>query len=314
MRRPHRILPPTVLALLVAGLTAGCGTGSGDSPAGGGATPDARPLVVTDMYPTTFAVQQVAGDAVRVVQLAPAGVEPHEYELTPKQVALIADADLVAYIPDMIPAVADAIAQDAKGAAVDVTRGIDKLAAVADEHADEPADAHADEAGDAHDGDPHVWLDAANMTTMGRNVAAALTELDIPADASDLATEMTALEADLGAQLATCEVDTMVVNHEAFGYLAAAHGLHQVGISGLSPEAQPSPAKLAEITRLVTQEKISTIYFESLASPTAADTIAAETGAKTALLDPLEGDTDGKGYVAIMRANAATLKAGQRCA
>lgn len=301
IRTPLALSAAAVLAL------AGC-AGSGDpDPASSDAT--GKPLVVTDMYPTTFAVQQVAGDAVEIVQLAPPGVEPHDYELTPKQVQQVADADLVAYLPGMIPAVAQAIEQEAAGRAVDVTEGITLL----EGHAEEGAE-HAQEEGEEHaDTDPHVWLNPNNVTVMGQNVATALAKLGITADAAGLQQEMTALDAEMSAALDSCAIPYLVTAHEAFGYLADAHGFEQVGISGLSPEAQPSPAKLAEITDLVREKGITTIYVEQLLPPDAAEAIASETGASTALLDPIEGNTDDKGYVSIMQANTQALKTGQSC-
>jgi zinc transport system substrate-binding protein len=272
------------------------------------------------MYPTTFAVQQVAGDAVEVIQLAPPGVEPHDYELTPKQVQQIADADLVAYLPGMIPAVEEAIEQEAADRAVDVTAGITRLEGHSheegEEHAHEEGEEHAHEEGEEHShegGDPHVWLDPSNVTIMGQNVADALAKVDVTADVSGLEQDMAALDAEFSTALANCTTKPMVVNHEAFGYLAAAYGFEQVGISGLSPDAEPSAARMAEITELVKEQGVTTIYFESLASPAAAEAIAAETGATTALLDPIEGNTDDQGYVSIMQANKDALQAGQSC-
>jgi zinc transport system substrate-binding protein len=148
---------------------------------------------------------------------------------------------------------------------------------------------------------------------MGQNVATALAELGIAADGAGLQQEMTALDAEMSAALGSCAITYLVTAHEAFGYLADAYGFEQVGISGLSPEAQPSPAKLAEITDLVRAKGITTIYVEQLLPPDSAEAIASETGASTALLDPIEGNTDDKGYVAIMQANTQALKTGQSC-
>ena len=294
------------LVLCAATLLAVAGCASDDQTGSDSTGTSSRPVVVTDMYPTTFAVQQVAGDAVEVVQLAPAGVEPHDYELTPRQVQQIADADLVAYLPGMIPAVQDAVAQQAGDKSVDVTAGIARLEPTGgDEH--EPSE------GDHPDGDPHVWLDPANMTIMGSNVATALSKLGVATDAAGLSGQMSTLDDEFRTALAHCSISTMVVSHEAFGYLAHAYGFTQVGITGLSPEAEPSAARMAEITRLVESEGITTVYFETLVSPAAAESIAAETGANAVLLDPIEGNTDDKGYPALMRANAETLKTGQSC-
>jgi len=305
MRSPRLALVLSTAAVLAA---AGCSS-SADS--AGPSASDDRPVVVTDMYPTTFAVQSVAGDSVNIVQLAPPSVEPHDYELTPKQVQQIADADLVAYLPGMIPAVADAVEQEAPDRSVDVATGVTLLAGP--EHAE---DEHTEEEGEEHahaEGDPHIWLSPANMATMGRNVATALTDAGIPADASALDGQMSALESEMKTSLASCAIDTLVVSHEAFGYLAEMLGFTQVGISGLSPEAEPSAATMAEIADLVKDKGITTIHHEALLSPAAAEAIASETGATSALLDPIEGNTDDAGYPAIMRANTQTLRTGQNC-
>lgn len=306
MRSPSLPLALAAACLLVA---SGCAGTDEASPASSGSPGVERPVIVTDMYPTTFAVEQVAGDAVEIIQLAPPGVEPHDYELTPKQVQQVADADLVAYLPGMIPAVEEAIEQEAAGRAVDVTAGITRL----EGHAEGEEEHAEDEEEHAEGGDPHVWLDPANVTAMGTNVATALAGLGLAADTAALTTAMNALDAEFTAALESCSIPTMVVSHEAFGYLAEAYGFEQVGISGLSPEAEPSAARMAEITRLVESEGITTVYFESLVSPGAAEAIAAETGAATALLDPIEGNTDQRGYVGIMQANKDALQAGQSC-
>jgi zinc transport system substrate-binding protein len=153
------------------------------------------------------------------------------------------------------------------------------------------------------------------MAAMGRTIAAALTARGLGSDwdTAGLDAAMTALDQEFRTGLADCAVKPLVVSHAAFGYLADAYGFQQHGIAGLSPEAEPSPKKLAEISALVRDQGVSTIYFESLASPAAARAIAAETGARTAMLDPVEGDTGGRGYEAIMRDNLAALEAGQGC-
>lgn len=299
-----RLRVPLALSGAALLAVAGCAGGGADTAAS--ESPGAkRPVVVTDMYPTTFAVQQVAGEAVEVVQLAPPGVEPHEYELTPKQVQQIADADLVAYLPGMIPAVQEAVEQEAAGKGVDVTEGIELIRGQADQGADTDADSVGS--------DPHVWLDPKNVAIMGANAAKALAPLGVATDAAALDKEMSSLGQDMRTALGNCRIKDLVTAHEAFAYLANAHGFEQVGISGLSPDAQPSPAKMAEITDLVKGKGITTIYFEELLPQDSAEAIAAETGAKTALLDPIEGNTGEKGYSAIMRTNTDTLKAGQSC-
>jgi zinc transport system substrate-binding protein len=233
-------------------------------------------------------------------------VEPHDLELSAAQVAQIAEADLILYVPGFQPAVDEAIAQQAPDRALDVTAGLSLLAG---------------EAGSGEATDPHVWLDPANMAVIGTQVADRLQALapelapTIESNTAAFADDMAAIDAEYTEGLATCTSRDLVVSHEAFAYLAAAYDLTQVGISGLSPEAEPSPARIREVADLVRADGISTIYYETLVDPKVAQTIADETGATVSVLDPLEGlvaDSTGD-YSSIMRQNLATLVTGQGC-
>ena len=276
--------------------------------------------VVAAFYPLEYAATRVGGDAVSVTALTPPGVEPHDLELSAAQVAEIAAADLVLYIKGFQPAVDEAVEQQAADRAIDVSAGLTLLAGEEHSHEGETEEehaAHADEGGT----DPHVWLDPTNMAAIGSAIAERLSTLapdrasDIEAAAGTFEQDMAALDGEYGAALATCASRELVVSHEAFGYLADAYDLSQVGISGLSPEAEPSPARMREVADLVSTNGITTIYYETLVDPKVAQTIADETGATTAVLDPLEGlapDSTGD-YASIMRDNLATLVAGQSC-
>jgi zinc transport system substrate-binding protein len=306
-------------ALPAAGLLlAACGssTGSASTPAASG-SPAADPVsVVAAFYPLEWAAQQVGGDLVEVTSLTAPGAEPHDLELTPQQVASVADADLVLYISEFQPAVDDAVAQNA-GKAVDVAADLDHLAA--EEHAHE-GEEHAHE-GEEASYDPHVWLDPTNMAAIVTLTADRLSAADpankaaFEANAAATVAELEALDAEWKAGTATCESRDLVVSHEAFGYLAARYGFEQVGISGLSPDAEPSPARIAEVADFVKANNVTTIYFETLVDPKVAETVAAETGATTAVLDPLEGLAEGSSedYLSVMRSNLETVKAGQGC-
>jgi zinc transport system substrate-binding protein len=281
------------------------------TPAGAPTPSGSGPRVVAAFYPLAYAAEQVAGDAARVELLTPPGVEPHDLELSAAQVAQIAEADLVLYVPGFQPAVDEAVAQQAADRAVDVTRG---LATLSGAHED-----GADHGGEAVD--PHVWLDPANMALIGQTVAdrlGALAPQDAPRfaqGASALAGRMQALTDEYGQSLANCRTRKLVVSHEAFAYLAKAFGLEQVGISGLSPDAEPSPARLREVADLVRANGVTTIYSETLVDPRVAETIAGETGASVAVLDPLEGlqPDSTESYETVMQRNLSTLVDGQGC-
>ena len=319
-----RLHAPAVAGLLGAALLltacSGSDTASQTSSAEAASSDSAfsQPLkIVAGLYPLAYAAQQVGGDAVEVTTLAAPGVEPHDLELSPTQVAQIAGADIVLYVKGLQPAVDEAIEQEAADKAIDVTDGLTLLPATEDhDHAEEGED-HAEEGST----DPHVWLDPANMAAIGHNIATRIDTLApgsataVDERAADLGTRMDALGAEFRDGLATCEITDMVVSHEAFGYLADAYGLTQVGLSGLDPEAEPSPARLKEVADFVRAEGIDTIYYETLVSPKVAETIADETGATAAVLDPIEGLAEGAtgDYETIMRANLAALQKGQHC-
>lgn len=270
--------------------------------------------VVAAFYPLAYAAEQVGGDAVTVTSLTPPGAEPHDLELSATQVASIAEADAVIYIPGFQPAVDEAIAQQAPDRAIDALEGLTVLEGHShDEHGDEK---HSEEEAVP---DPHVWLNPVNMTVIGDALATRFNEISadpsFAANASTFAGAMTALDQEYRAALETCDIRTMVVSHEAFGYLANAYDLDQVGISGLTPESEPSPARLAEVADVVQRNGVTTIYYETLVDPKVAQTLADETGVTTAVLDPIEGLADGSSdtYTSIMQANLATLVSGQGC-
>ena len=105
-----------------------------------------------------------------------------------------------------------------------------------------------------------------------------------------------------------------MTSHSAFGYLAGRYGLVQRGISGLSPDAEPAPGRIAAVALFARQNHVTTIFFESLVDPKVASTVASEVGATTAVLDPVEGVRDGDDYVSVQTRNAAALHLALGCA
>ena len=306
-------------AVLLAACSSGGSTASSSAPSDGPAPDGERLSIVASFYPLQFVAEQVGGDAVEVANLTPAGAEPHDLELTPQQVAEIGEADLVLYVPGFQPAVDEAIAAEAPDTAVDMSAGITLL----EGHAHEEGEEHAGEehAGEEGATDPHIWLNPLNMVTMGATVADRLAPLAagstaaIDANRSSFDAAMTALDEEWAAGTASCDSRDLVVSHEAFGYLAERYDFEQVGISGLSPESEPSAAKVAEVADFVRANGVRTIYFETLVDPKVAQAVASETGAATAVLDPIEGlapDASGD-YTSIMRSNLETVRTGQPC-
>jgi len=287
-----------LVTLAAAGLVL---TGCTATNSGGGA--DGLP-VVTSHYPVEFLVEQVGGDLVDVQTLTAPGTEPHDLELSPQQVAEVDQAAALFYIAGFQPAV-DEVVGEAGGEVVDVSQGLPLRTA-----------ASTDGQGGT---DPHVWLDPVLMQQMATTVADGLAQAD-PEHAEQYQDNARALQAkltDLDGQwrkgTRDCRIRTMVVSHEAFGYLANQYGFDQKGIAGLSPETEPSASAIAELASFVRDNGVTTVYTEALVDPSVAETVAQEAGAQTAVLDPLEGPPAQGDYLSGMRENLQTVRDGQSC-
>ena len=303
----RRLLAPLVaVPLLLAGCASDPGVAEG--------TVD----VMASFYPLQFVAEQVGGDRVTVRSLTPPGAEPHDVELSPAQVSRIDQADLVVYLSGFQAAVDDAVAQTSPAHVVDAANDT-TLMTPAEEHGHEEG---ADE-GEEHDHgalDPHFWLDPSRMPSVVDDVAKELSAID-PAGASAYAANAAALnqrfddlDATYDTGLTTCETRTFVTSHEAFGYLADRYDLEQVGISGIDPEAEPSPARLAAVEKIVREQHVSTIFFESLVSPKVSETLADDLGIQSAVLDPIEGLADpADDYFSIAERNLDALRMALSC-
>jgi zinc transport system substrate-binding protein len=286
----------------IAALAVAIATGTATSGCGSTATStDEVPTVVASFYPLAFVAEWVGGPDVQVVDLTPPGVESHDLELTPRQVGDIASADLVVYQKGFQPAVDDAVEQNASGIELDITEvaSLDDLT-----------------------GDPHVWLDPTRFAAITQEVADALGDVApakadaIQGRADELVGELTALDEEFQAGLANCERQVVVTTHEAFGYLGDRYGLDFVGISGPEGDAEVSPARLREVQDVIENWNVTTVFSERLASPEVADTLAADLGTTTAILDPIEGltkETEGEDYLTLMRTNLGALRKANGC-
>jgi zinc transport system substrate-binding protein len=288
----------------------------------GGGSGDAHVDVVTAFYPLQYVTEQVGGDHVHVDNLVPPGTEPHDLELSPKQVASLGEAGLVVYLSGFQPAVDDAVTGEADGHSLDVSRSAPLLAeAEHDGHAHEDEHAHDDHAHEDGGKDLHLWLDPTRLAAVADAVAARLGEVDsdhaaeFTANAKALRAKLTTLDGEFRDGLAKCASRDIVVSHEAFGYLADRYDLHQIGIAGLSPDQEPTGARLAEVARIAKAEGVEVIFFETLVSPKIAETLAEEVGARAEVLDPLEGLEAGSegDYISVMRSNLSTLRSALSC-
>ena len=304
MKRAALVLSTTALLTLTA-----CGSASGSAD---GAAPGGDELAVTAaFYPLQWASERVGGDRVAVRGLTRPGAEPHDLELTPKAVGELSSSDVVVYLKGFQPAVDEAVATQGGDAALDVSPEAD-LTLPSAEH-----DTQADGARD-----PHFWLDPVRFQAVATAIGERFAAADPPhaaeyrANAAALVKDLGALDTEFAQGLKQCRSDELVTGHTAFGYLAVRYGLSQEGIAGISPDAEPDAATLRELTAHVQERGVTTVYSETLVDPALAQTLARETGAQVAVLDPIEGLTDaskGRDYLEVMRSNLAVLKAGQEC-
>jgi zinc transport system substrate-binding protein len=292
---PMNILPRVLVGLVAAAsLLTGCGAG--------GSSGDGL-QVVAAFYPQEYVTQRVAGDHAQVQSLANPGAEPHDLELTIAQTAAVADADVIVMSTGFQPAVDATVEQNAEGRVVDAADVADL-----ETPSGEP--------------DPHFWLDPTRLGRVAAEVEQALAEAD-PEHAADYASNLAALQRDLRALdkdftagLADCERNTVVVSHDAFGYLADRYGLGVEAINGISPDAEPSFTHLRQLSELVRARGVTTVFTETLDSADMARTLAGDLGLKTAVLDPVEGLTDAtadEDYLSLMRANLAALEDANGC-
>ena len=293
-------------------LLTGCGTQPADT-----ATDDGRLRVLTSFYPMYDFACKIGGDCIDVTNMVPSGTEPHDWEPSTNDLKNLEKADVFIYNgADMEPWADDLLVSRSDTLHVVEASENVELRTTDGEH----EHAHEHEGADHHHGDfdPHVWLDPENAKIEMEAIRDALCAADpenstvFQSNYEKYAAELDALDAEFREKLAPLPNRTIVVAHEAFGYLCDAYGLTQVGIEGLSPDSEPDPGRMAEVIDFVREHSISTIFFEELVSPKVAEAIASETGAQAKMLSPLEGLSDeqtaaGADYFSVMHDNLAAL-------
>ncbi len=294
-----------------------------------------KKTVMTTFYPVYYLASRIGGEAVNVEMLLESGQDAHSYESTAKDAVAVQEADLFIYQDDemefFVSDLLSIVDQEATQV-LESTEGIELLSGdhnhEEEEHDHEHEEGHEEEhdhehdheheEGHSHEFDPHTWLDPNFYSQQAENVKNALIELD-PANeatytenAEKLSEELTALNEEFNVGLADLENRTIVVQHEAFGYLAHAYDLEQLAISGLANNAEPSAKQLAEMTNVVNERNIQVIYVDPTTSTTISETVSQATGAELRPLRTLEFITEeeieqGEDYFSIMRENLAQL-------
>jgi zinc transport system substrate-binding protein len=265
---------------------------------GDGRDSDAAPEVVAGFYPLAYVAEQLVGPGARVENLTPPGAEPHDIEVNAGEVEDLQSAEVVLLMGrDFQPQLEEA-AERAGGRVVEILEGAPS--------------------GTVRGEDPHIWLDPVRFSSVAKRIATALGTPEAQDALTAFEVRLAGLRRGYQQGVARCRHHEIVTSHDAFGYLAQRYGLTEIPILGLSPEAEPSPGALADAIARVRETGATTVFSESLLPPDLADTVARETGAGTAVLNPIEGLTEeqqqsGEDYFSLMRENLAALREALGC-
>ncbi|MBT3151227.1 zinc ABC transporter substrate-binding protein [Streptomyces sp. CHD11] len=324
--RRHHISAAALAAVTALGLGTLTACSSDSAAAGSTDTFD----VVASFYPMAFLAEQIGGEHVSVTSLTEPGQEPHDLEISAKQTAQLEESDAALFLKGLQPTVDEAIGQSGVKTKIDAA-GLTSLESHADEHAEEHADEHAEEHAEEHAAeeehghdheheegqDPHVWLDPVKYAEVAEGVGKAFQKAD-PDHAADykknteaLVGKLNTLDKTFETGLANRGTDVFITTHAAFGHLAERYGLTEESISGLDPESEPSGARVKELQQTAKADGVTTVFYETLVSDRTAKTLAADTGLRTDVLDPVEGITDdsrGDDYFQVMEANLKALQ------
>lgn len=277
-------------------------------------TEDDKLSIVATFYPLEEISSRVGGDKVRVNSVIPSGVEPHDYEPTPSDFTRLNNADMFVTIGLEFSPIEDKLIESSNKdlKVIDSKKGVELLSIASQVGVPE----EEQETGT----DPHVWVSSKNMIIMAKNVRDELMKIDpenkdyYQSNAQEYISELTNLDMRFSESLSNCDKDTVLVNHQAYEYMAKDYGFKQVAIYGISPEAEPSPGTIATLVNEAKKYDIKYVLYESLVDPRVAQTIADEVGAQTLVLDPVEGATNpGDNYITIMDRNLINLKIALEC-
>jgi zinc transport system substrate-binding protein len=253
--------------------------------------------VTTSFYPLAYLVDQIGGEYVNTTILTPAGTEPHDFEPNAQDMARLESQDIIFLNGGGVEGYGEELRTKALFVGESVMNNTR---------------------------DPHVWLDPVLYLKEAEIVAKELIKKDpqhereFTVQSEKLKTELNILNNEFRQGLANCKHKNIITSHNAFGYLAKRYGFNQLSLSGLSPEQEPSSQTLAHIATFAKKNNIKYVFFEELVSPAIAETIAREVGAKTLVLNPIEGltkkdENEGKTYMSIQRENLKNLRLALEC-
>ena len=279
----------------------------------------AAPLkVLTSFTPVYSLTANVAGDAATVENLLPANIDPHDYQLGPRDLAKLQAADVLVInglgLEDWLLRVLKSTRGDHQPVIVELSAGLGTNELMFDE--DAPwAQAAARGRRRAGNPNPHIWLDPTLAQHGLTNISKALQQAD-PGNAAKFAANTTAyaarlqkLDEELKAAAAKFKRREIATDHNAFAYFARHYGLHIVGVVQEVDEVPPSPRQLARLEDAIRKQGINVIFASPPLPSRESRQIAADLGLTVATLNTLEvGALKASTYEDEMRGNFTTLE------
>jgi zinc transport system substrate-binding protein len=258
--------------------------------------------VVAALYPLAWAAENVGGEGVEVIDLTPPGVEAHDATLTAEQRAEVERADAVLLLR------VEGFQPEIEQAAGDRSEGVFEVLGTGPRPEGVPSD------------DPHVWLDPVRMASIVEEVAGALETVDgsggdgYRSRAAGVVGDLESLHEDAAETLTGCRYDTLIVTHDAFGYLAARYGFVQLGLTGLTPEAEPSAERREAAGDAIRLGRAGAVFFELTdEGERAGRQVAEDLGVPALPLSTLESAPEEGDYRSVMRSNLDALRRGMGC-
>ena len=273
--------------------------------------------VAASFYPMAEFARNVAGDKAEVFVLVPDGAEAHDWEPSPSDLSCLGKAQVFVYNGVVEPWAKQALTALSERKILAVQTGLGLYERAGETHEEEH---HHHDHGCAHGKqDPHVWISPKKAIKQVERITAVLCEADAKNakyyqdNSAKYVEQLKALDIQLTNLAKNAPRKVFVTAHAAFGHLADDYGLKQLAVNGLSPHAEPTPTDLQRLIKVVQEENVRYVFFETLTDPKLAKLVADETGAEISVLDPLEGlNEEGRknklDYLQIMQRNIHNLQ------
>ena len=249
--------------------------------------------IYTSVYPIYDFTKKIGGEKITVYNMTKAGAEPHDFEITSKDMANLSKADLFIYngggMEHWVDSVKDAL-QNIKY--IDSSSNINNQ----------------------NNLDPHFWLSPKNAKIQMENIKNGLIEID--SESKDYyqsnynlyANRLDELDNKIKISLSNIKNRNLVLTHPAFGHFCKEYSLNQIAIA----RDEADPKAMADIITFIKNNDIKAIFYEEFSSSKLVDSITKETQIKILTLNPIESLSEenieaGEDYFSIMEKNLISL-------